>query len=309
MIRVGKILFPTDFSEASMRALPHALYLARQYGAELHMLHAVVLHRDDPYNPAHHFPEVAAIEEHLEHQATQRMRNALEDRSDLPEIKQVYRRNVSAAPAIVSYAEEEDVDLIVMSTHGRRGMRHLLIGSVTEEVIRLAPCSVLSIRADSPPAREVQHVLAPTDFSEPADHALRVARYIADAYDAEVQLLHVLEDVIHPAFYQMGATSIHDLSPDIEKRAAKRLREVFEAAEGPDVKAEAFVVEGHAGRDIARFADHHGSDLIVISTHGLADDQPILVGSVAERIVRRSKVPVLVVKTYGRPLLDEPYDV
>ena len=73
MIQLRKILFPTDFSPCADQALDHALHLAQQYQAELHMLHAIVLHEDDPHNPAHHFPNLNEIHKRLQDLAHEKM--------------------------------------------------------------------------------------------------------------------------------------------------------------------------------------------------------------------------------------------
>lgn len=300
MIRIQKILLPTDFSASADQALAHALYLAHKYDAELHMLHVIVLHEDDPHNPAHHFPDRELIHQKLQQLARDHMSASFQaqDVEDLV-IHQVQRREISAAPAIVAYAEEEDVDLIIMGTHGRRGIRHLLVGSVTEEVVRTAPCAVLSVRGTGAPRplSATQHVLAPIDFSKSSQEALLVARNVAANYEADLQLLHVIEETLHPAFYNMGVMSIRDLQPDIEERTRKALEQAFARTQGREVRTEYFTVEGHAAREIVRFADEHDTDIIVIATHGLTGVEHFMLGSVTEKIVRRAPCPVLVIKT------------
>ncbi len=296
-----KILVPTDFSQPAEKALGYALYLARQYDAELHLLHVIVLHGEDPYNPDHHFPDVEDAREQVERQTAKQMRESVSarDTKDLV-IKKAQRRNVSAGPAIVEYAQEEDIDLIVMSTHGRRGMRHLLLGSVTEEVVRLAPCPVLSVPGASKPTSELKRILAPIDFSGHSRQALSVARRIAADYGATLQVLHVLQDIIHPAFYNMGAFALRDLQPDIEERAEQALRELLSESAGPEVHAEYSIVEGHAAHAIEDFARRNETDLIVIATHGLTGLEHFMMGSVTEKIVRRASCPVLVLKVFRK---------
>jgi len=148
MIQVKKILFPTDFSRRANRAQAHSLNLAKKYKAELHMLHALVLWDDDPHNPAYHFPDKEELQTRLKEAAAAQMTADLEEANieDLV-IKQVYERGMTAAETIVRYAGENDIDLIVIGTHRWRRIGHL-IGSVVEEVLRMAPCSVLTIRQE-----------------------------------------------------------------------------------------------------------------------------------------------------------------
>jgi len=149
MIQVKKILFPTNFSGRANRALAHALHLTQKYQAELHMLHALVLWDDDPHNPAYHFPDKEELQTRLKEAAAARMTADLEKAhvKDLV-IKQVQERGMTPAETILRYAAENDIDLIVMGTRRRRGIG-LLLGSVVEEIVRLAPCSVLTFRQEN----------------------------------------------------------------------------------------------------------------------------------------------------------------
>ena len=147
MARFTRILVPTDFSDTSDAALGYARWLAETFGASLHLLHAF----EDPYAAGALVPEVyGTVSEELREVALKAAENQLQQR--LPEAARVPLRGTTAvvtgspAPAIVKYASEHGVDLIVMGTHGRGGMAHLLLGSVAEKVVRTAPCPVLTVR-------------------------------------------------------------------------------------------------------------------------------------------------------------------
>lgn len=148
MIQVKKILFPTKFSPRDNQALTHALSLAKKYQAELHMLYALVLWDDDPHNPAYLFPDKEELQKRLKETAADKMSTDLEELEveDLV-IKQVQERGMTPAETIIRYAGENDIDLIVMGIRRRKRLGHLF-GSVVEEVVRLAPCSVLVLRQE-----------------------------------------------------------------------------------------------------------------------------------------------------------------
>jgi len=307
MIRIQRILFPTDFFRCADQALDEALYLARRYRAELHMFHAIVLHAEDPHNPSHHFPDVDAIQARLEELAHKDMEAALtEHEATGVAIKQVRTRGISAADAIVGYAQENGIDLIVMGTHGRRGLGHVFLGSVAEEVLRFAPCPVLTIREseESRPAQDRSRVLAPVDFSEHSRNAVRHGLEIAALHGATLQLLHVIEDSIHPIFSLTGHGSLFQLKPDLREKCQGAIMEMLAEIAGPEVPLEVHVVAGHAARDIVRFADENGTDLIVIATHGWTGLSHLMMGSVAEKVVRRAPCPVLTLKSFGRSILN-----
>jgi len=307
MIKIKKILFPADFSRCGGQALDHAIHLAEKHGAELHMLHAIVLLQDDPHSPSHHFPDLEEIHERLVKLARSEMTAALEPRKTKGiKIKMEQERGISAAETILNYSADNTVDLIVMGTHGRRGLGHLLLGSVAEEVVRHAGCPVLTVRErEKPvPVHALERILVPVDFSEHSKSALAHARGLAAAYEARLQVLHVIEETVHPAFYVPGKTSIYDLRPDIREKAAEAMKKLFDETPGPRADADFLCTDGRAHKAILEVAEKEKSDLIVIATHGLTGLQHLLLGSTAEKVVRRASCPVFTVKSFGKSLVE-----
>lgn len=153
---LARILVPTDFSDTSDAALAYAKTLAAQLGASLHLLHVFA----DPYASAAYAPEVyaplpAGVREHALRDIEQRMHERMDG------TEQERFRGTAAivtgltAKQIVQYADNHGIDLIVMGTHGRRGVAHLLLGSVAEHVVRTANCPVLTVR--DLPVHDVPH--------------------------------------------------------------------------------------------------------------------------------------------------------
>jgi len=307
MIRIKNILFPTDFSKCAHQALSRASILAKSYDATLHMLHATVLHDDDPHNPAFHLPDVDMINTKLRETAIDKMDSVINSyhASDLKIVKK-HERGIAPAPVIIDYAEKNDIDLIVMGTHGRRGLRHLLLGSVAEEVVRLSSSPVLTIheqKAPVPVAGSMERILVPVDFSDHAKTALRYAKALAEEYGSTLQVLHIIEESVHPSYYIAGMSSIFDLEPDIKPKSEDAMRKLFETAEGPQVSATYHLEEGQAAHEIAKFASAQKSDMIVISTHGLTGIEHLLVGSITEKVIRLADCPVFTVKSFGRSII------
>jgi nucleotide-binding universal stress UspA family protein len=305
MIQLRRILFPTDFSPCAEQALTHAVYLAKRYQAELHVLHAVVLH-GFYHQPEFNFVNVDTIRHQLEEAVKRQMSTMLEPHTlDQVKITRVYRQGDSAAAVILDYAKERDVDLIVLGTHGRRGLEHLLLGSTAEEVVRLSSCPVFTIRERKEPSRieEINRILVPIDFSEHSKHALRYAKQIAKSYNARLQLLHVIEKVIHPPFYAQEYYRDLQRMESFQQRSKEALQQFLEETEGPKLSAEVHVIEGRAAADITMCAKDFASDLIVIATHGLTGIEHLLMGSVTEKVVRRASCPVFTVTVYGKNLI------
>jgi nucleotide-binding universal stress UspA family protein len=146
MITLKHILVATDFSEASEAALDYGRNFARTFGATLHVLHVienVFVNVGTDFGLA----EVASLREDLEAAARRKLETVVaeDDRREL-NAKAVLLTSNSAALGIVTYADENKIDLILIGTHGRGTFSKLLLGSVAEKIIRTAPCPVLTVR-------------------------------------------------------------------------------------------------------------------------------------------------------------------
>jgi nucleotide-binding universal stress UspA family protein len=296
-MKLDRILMPTDFSEASHAALDYALFLAEQHGAALDLLHVVVLHGSEPYDVAAQFPDADEVARRLQEIASSTMQELLAARrTDHLEIREVHRRAITAAPAILDYAADEDVDLIVLGTHGRRGVRRFLLGSVAEEVVRLAPCPVLTIPGKTrPELRPIARIVAPVDYSEPSKSALAAAKELAETYGGLVCAVHVLEPIpeYHP--FTIGAGVPVDYRR-LTEQAKETLGRLVEEVGGPRVEVETEVLLGSPGPRITEYAEQVEADLIVVATHGHTGLSRLFLGSVAEKVVRLAGCPVLVLR-------------
>jgi nucleotide-binding universal stress UspA family protein len=138
MIAMKKILVPIDFGDASDAALVYGRNLARNFGADLHVMHVMenLFLRPMANNPA-------TIEAGIASQVSERITD--DDRRNLHAVA-VLRKSDTPAEEIVRYADEEAIDLVVMGTHGRVKVAHFFMGSVAEKVVRAASCPVLTVR-------------------------------------------------------------------------------------------------------------------------------------------------------------------
>lgn len=303
MLQLRKILFPTDFSACAESAFAHAVHLADRFGAELHVLNVAVPYEADPNDPMSHF--------HLEREDVMTWSDGAlppDDRAGLHLIH-AQMRMVSPAMGILSYADEHGIDLVVMGTHGRRGLDRLLIGSVAEEVVRLATCPVFTVRAQTraleAPVEAIRRILVPLDYSSSSEISLTYAKELAATYGARLDLLHVIQEAVLPTTY--GVEPVAIAVPEVIERSRHALVDVAAKVPGTDVPVDVHVLIGNPARDIVDFAGDIEADLIVIATHGLTGIKRLLLGSVTEKVVRMAPCPVFTVKSYGKTLVPDLY--
>ena len=284
------ILTATDFSKPAERACDFARDLSRRFQAQLHLLHVVVIF-EDPHLEEDHLHR---LEELVASGNDARLRD-LENGSEVQpglDVTPHMVRGLAPAEVNVETASNLRCELIVMGTHGRRGLPHLLLGSVAERVVRTSTVPVLTVRGDADTKLEgTPKILVPHDFSEASAAAVRCAAVWADALGAEITLLHVVEPVVYPEFY-----SVDVISDDLMERLVERSeRALGTAAKDLLGKARTTVEVGRAANTIVDFADPERFDLVIMATRGLSAIEHALLGSVAESVLRRCRVPLLAV--------------
>ncbi|MBN1164919.1 MAG: universal stress protein [Candidatus Krumholzibacteriota bacterium] len=303
MSEIKKVLVTTDFSELANHALPYAIKMAKTHEAELIMLHAITLYEHDPNDPRHDFPSLNAYCKEARTIADGKFQVCVEKAGEAGvKIRKEIVQGVSPHGAIIDFIREEgDVGLIVMSTHGRSGLSHVLLGSVTENIIRYAPCPVLVVKKHEhefidPQTGEVhiRKILFPLDFSPESLRPLAYLRDTAERNKSQVIIYHAVDVDIPPIYYTSGVESIFELDHALRERiAAKMKEEVGDELAGLEVHYR--VGEGQASKKIRQLAEEEKVDLIVVSaagSHGIGD---FLFGSTAARIIQKAVCPVLIV--------------
>jgi nucleotide-binding universal stress UspA family protein len=289
MLLVRRVLFPTDFSDSAEQAYVHAVHLAASYGAELHAVHVA----DDDARE-----QRSLIPGSLEDPAAQ-LELPSELRHGPLEAGKVIPREVKAdspAEGILEYARQHDIDVIVMGTLGRKGMERVLIGSVAEQVVREAPCPVLTVRASA--GMQVRRVLVPVDFSEHSKEAIPIAVALAERYGAEIEFFSVIDEDELPASWAPVLGPVHVAPEEVEARIRKLMDDlVKEYRNGVAVTGSVRV--GDPAEDILDYAADR-ADLIVMATHGRTGLQRMLLGSVAEKVIRKAECPVFTVRSFDR---------
>ncbi|MDZ7290142.1 MAG: universal stress protein [candidate division KSB1 bacterium] len=302
MIRLNKILVPTDFSTCADQALAHAIILGNAMKSEVTLLHVVTLFDESVNHSSRHFSDLAKFYQEVEQTVSSQMRGLSAQHPSLT-VRQEVVRGYSPAEEIVRFAEEKNDDLIVMGTHGRTGLGHLLLGSVAERVVRSAKCPVLTVRkmhADIMRRSGYQRILVPLDFSQYSKHALRYGVELAKQFNSQLDILHVIEEQVQPAYYVSGEISLFNLVPDIREKSRAALKEFVEGDMPANLDFLLHLREGRSHTEIVAFAEEQETDVIVLATHGLSGLEHLLLGSTAEKVIRKAKCAVLTVKSPER---------
>lgn len=298
MFKTKTVLHPTDFSPESQHAFQYAYELADRRDAELHLLHVATFLGDDPLRSVF---DVSLDEDkfykEVYEEADEKMKDLIETvEASSVRVRRIHSRGMAPAPVITDYAEDQGIDVIVTGTEGRRGVSRLIMGSVANEVVRNAPCTVLTVPdgATQTPA-EVQRVLTPTDLSEFSRPLLRAAQDLTASFNASLDLLHVVEPLPFPVPL-VGAVTLHDLIPDPTGQAKRQLDRLVKTSGGLPVSISTHVAEGHAAITIVEEAEKNDADLIIMASHGRTGLERVMLGSVTARVVRRASCPVCVVR-------------
>lgn len=292
MMKIERVLCPVDFSEFSVKAYDYAYSLARHYEAKLFLEHVVSL--VGTTYPHAMLPDgtVATIYWNLANDAEKQLQEMVNERRWNGCRSEIVVQKGFVQEAILKLAEDQSVDLIVMGTHGRRGWDRLMMGSVTESVLRKARCPVLAVRKpahdfiDPKQPHDVVHlrkVLFCTDFSENSSVALEYALSLAQEYQAELTVLHVLEQFPGP-----------DLTAKTQE-VEHKLREPIlpDALDWCTVKT--VVRVGKPYQEIIQFAVEDQTDLIVLGVRGRGTLDLAVFGSTTHRVIQLGPCPVLAV--------------
>jgi nucleotide-binding universal stress UspA family protein len=201
---------------------------------------------------------------------------------------------------IIDQAVSTQADLIVMGTHGRRGFKRLLLGSVTEAILREAPCPVLTVpphtRASVSEAVTFKRILCPIDFSPSALQALGFGLDLARQADGRVTLLHVVEWLPEEEPRASAHFNVPEYRRLLVEDAQERLRSLVAEESRTWVEIDDVVVFGRGYREILRAAETKPADLIVMGAQGRGGIGLALFGSTTQQIVRGSMCPVLTVR-------------
>ncbi len=302
-IEIDRILCPVDFSEFSSPALERAVRLGEWFGARvevLHVIHSLPFVTPSGFGPGYYPDPLQVTPAHRE-QAARNMDDLVE-----PFLEQgvpIVTRVLEGEPwrVILEEAKGVPADLLVIGTHGRSGFEQLLLGSVTEKVLRRAPCPVLTVGHVRPHPRKgplFRRILCAADLTQASQQTLDQALSMATENDAQITLLHIVETL--PGLTGAGLVhSVPEAAPfrnDLVAQARADLRKAVPDSVRAFCEVTERVETGKPWSEILRVAEQMDAELIVMGAHATGAVGRMLFGSTASQIVRRALCPVLVIQ-------------
>lgn len=292
---MNTVLAAVDFSENSVAALDWAQTIAQSHDARLVLCHVVA-----PMPPAAAAPEFVALPpsayEAQENQAREQLEELARQRREDGQQVDTRLQVGPASETVISIADSEKADLVVVGTRGLTGLKRTFLGSVAARIIREARCPVFAVPShENGKHRPIHRLLVPTDFSADAKLAVDAALRLLGPVSAEMKLtlLHVWR--VPVIFSPWSTFPMEDLRRSAAADARRRLEEAAAPLRAEGYEVETKECDGEPADEIDRVAADVGADVIAMGTHGRSGLSRVFLGSVAERTLPSAPCPVLTV--------------
>ncbi len=286
-----KILIATDGSKAAEKAADFGIETLRFSGAKVYAAYVIDTTSYGSVPKDERLSKKVEQFEKIGHEAT----SYVEEKAKAAgmEAESIVLKG-NPAEEIVNFAEDPNVYMIIVGSLGKSGIKRVMLGSVSEKVVRHAKVPVLVVRGlkEEKPHRQI---LIATDGSKAAENAADFGIEIAGWSGAKVSAAYVI-DIPSLDSILMDEPWTKDMYNQLEKTGREATSYVEENAKSAGIEAESILLKGNAAKEILNFAEKQKVDIIVVGSLGKSGVQGFLLGNVSEKVLRNSKVPVLVVR-------------
>jgi nucleotide-binding universal stress UspA family protein len=291
------ILCATDFSEHSNQTIPYGVAIAREFEARLYVCHVIDLSAVTIYGEFQLDP--IGQQERIRQEAQEQL-------SRMPGLQEVdwepLIRVGQPAAEIARIVEEKGVDLVIASTRGRSGLKRLILGSVTQRMMRTLNCPLLAVQSleeafvdKGAGGVRLKKILVGSDFSADSVLALNYGLSLAQEFEAELHLIHVMEPPVYPEFLTPAEQGQDMVRTEVLK---EKLNELVSEEARNWCSLKTAVLRGQSYEELVAYAMTQGMDMIVVGVRGYGLVKSLLMGSTTDRVVRRSPCPVLTVSAH-----------
>jgi len=294
-VQFNKILCATDFSDFSNQTVSYGVALAKEFGASLIVCHVIDL-------------SSVAIYGEFQLDPVGQQNRIMEDANaqlealtgDQPVAWEPLITVGKAADEISRAVEEKSIDLVITATRGRSGFKRLILGSVTESLMRTLTCPLLVVHSPEhefvkPSEQEVrlQKILVGCDFSSDSGLAFEYGLSLAQEFQAELHLAHVIEPPVQPNLLIEETYVSGEIQEDYHNQLIQKLKDMIPAEAANWCTPQTSIMEGQPYEELVKYADTRDVDMIVLGVRGHGLVKTLFLGSTTDRVIRNSPCPVL----------------
>jgi len=294
-VQFKNILCATDFSDFSNHTIGYGVALAKEFEAKLFVSHVIDLSSVAIYGEFQLDP-VGQQNRIVEDAAAQLQ----ELTGDQPISWEPLITVGKPADEISRAVAEKDIDLVIAATRGRAGLKRIILGSVTERLMRTLTCPLLVVNSPehkfvsaADQAIKIKKILVGCDFSPDSGQALNHALSLAQEFQAELHLAHVIEPPTQPDLHKEDTPVSEEIQQDYRDLLTRKLKELVPAEARLWCTPQTGLLEGQPYEEIVAYAESKNIDMIVLGVRGHGLVKTLFLGSTTDRVVRRSPCPVL----------------
>jgi nucleotide-binding universal stress UspA family protein len=298
-VQFKTILCATDFSDFSNYTIRYGVALAKEFAAKLFVCHIIDLSSVAIYGEFQLDPIG---------QQNRIMKDANAQLQDLIGTQPVEWEPLisvgKAADEISRAVAEQDIDLVITATRGRSGLKRLLLGSVTERLMRILSCPLLVVRgteqkmvSTAEQKIKLAKILVGCDFSPDSSLAFEHGLSLAQEFQSELHLAHVIEPPVQPNLFKEETTLAGDIQANYHKLLMQKLRDMIPEDAANWCKPKTRILEGQPYEELVNYSEANDIDMIVLGVRGHGLVKSLLLGSTTDRVVRKAPCPVLSVST------------
>jgi len=298
-VQFKNILCATDFSDFSNHTINYGVALAKEFEGRLFVCHVIDLSSVAMYGEFQLDP--VGQQNRIMEDANAQLENLTRDQ---PVAWEPLITVGKPADEISRAVEEKDINLVITATHGRSGLKRLILGSVTERLMRTLTCPLLVVRDpenDFVSAEDyeikLQKILVGCDFSPDSGQAFNHALSLAQEFQAELHLAHVIEPPAQSDLFK-GETAVSgEIQEDYRNLFMQKLKEMVPGEAGNWCTPQTSLLEGQPYEELVNYAESNDIDMIVLGVRGHGLVKTLFLGSTTDRVVRKSPCPVLSVSS------------
>ncbi len=294
-VEINSIFCATDISDFSNHSVSWGIALAREFSAKLYVCHVV----DFPTSITYGDGPIFFVD-----QQSQAIGNANHQLKQLVGDKKIQWEPLvtigHAGDEIARMAKEKGADLAISATHGRSGLKRLILGSVTERLMRMLHCPLLIVRGPkhdlnilSEQGLRFKKILVGCDFSEDSALAFQHGLSLAQEFQSELHLVHVIEPPVYMDMFKTSVEYGQELPVDLQARIKDELKKMVPTEAFNWCAPQTVLLDGPAHEELIRYAKTNKMDLIVLGVRGQGLVERLFIGSTTDRVVRQTPCPVL----------------